>query len=52
MLRLRITIKRKHVFEAQDEIDEKKEVLITDVQGRLKQEASIADIFTFHWRVV
>jgi ERCC4-related helicase len=46
------TEKRKKLFEAQDEIDRKKEELILDIEGRLKQVVSVGDVFTIRWKVL
>jgi F0F1-type ATP synthase membrane subunit b/b' len=45
------TEKRKNLFEAQDEIDRKKEEIISDIEARLKQEINTAEIFTIRWKV-
>lgn len=44
--------KRRGLFDAQDEIDTRKETLITDIEARLKQQLNRAEIFTIRWRVV
>lgn len=44
--------KRKALFDAQDEIDRKKEVLIGEIEAKLKQSVQIEDLFTIRWRVV
>ena len=46
------TEKRKHLFEAQDEIDRKKEEIIQDIEGRLKQDFKVEEVFTIRWRVI
>jgi hypothetical protein len=46
------TEKRKNLFEAQDEIDRKKEEILQDIEGRLKQKINTAEIFTIRWKVV
>jgi hypothetical protein len=43
--------KRRSLFEAQDEVDSRKEKLITDIESRLRQKVETADIFTLRWRV-
>lgn len=43
--------KRRGLFEAQDEIDNRKETLITDIEARLKQRLNRAEVFTIRWRV-
>lgn len=44
--------KRQTLFEAQDQIDEKKEDLLTDIERRLKQNIEIKELFTIKWRMV
>ena len=43
--------KRRSLFEAQDDIDTRKELLITEVESRLKQQVSVNEVFTIRWRV-
>jgi superfamily II DNA or RNA helicase len=43
--------KRRALFEAQDEIDGRKENLISDVEARLQQSISTEELFTVCWRV-
>lgn len=44
--------KRRTLFEAQDEIDGRKEGLIEGVEARLQQLISTSELFTIRWRVV
>lgn len=44
--------KRKSLFEAQDEIDEKKDILLTDVEKMLSQKIEQREIFTINWKIV
>ena len=44
--------KRRTLFEAQDEIDSRKEGLIEGVEARLRQLISTNDLFAIRWRVV
>lgn len=44
--------KRKSLFEAQDEIDNRKETLISDIESKLKQTAVLTDVFTIKWSVI
>ena len=44
--------KRKRLFEAQDEIDRRREGLIEEVQEKLAQTVSIVDILTIKWSLV
>lgn len=44
--------KRRTLFEAQDEIDSRKEGLIEGVEARLQQLISTSELFAIRWRVV
>lgn len=44
--------KRKALFEAQDEIDRKRDELIGVIEGKLIQASTSQEVFTIHWRVV
>jgi adenine-specific DNA-methyltransferase len=44
--------KRRALFEAQDEVDRRKEDLITDVEARLRQTVETDLLFTIRWRVI
>ena len=44
--------KRRTLFEAQDEIDSRKEGLIEGVEARLRQLISTSELFAIRWRVV
>ena len=44
--------KRRSLFDAQDEIDHKREQLIADIEGKLTQNASTAEILTIRWKLV
>ena len=46
------TDKRKHLFEAQDEIDRKKDGLIKEVEAKLSQSVESTEVFTVRWRIV
>jgi adenine-specific DNA-methyltransferase len=43
--------KRRALFEAQDEIDTKREMLITEIEGKLQRKESFSSLFSIHWRV-
>lgn len=43
--------KRRALFEAQDEIDVRREKLIADIEGKLKQRSSDVEIFRIRWRL-
>lgn len=42
---------RKNLFIAQDEIDKKKEGLISEIESKLRQQITVSDIFTVRWSV-
>ena len=44
--------KRKNLFEAQDQIDEKKEKLLNDIESRLEQDIQIKKLFTINWNLI
>lgn len=43
--------KRQRLFQAQDEIDEKKEALLETVEARLRQQQTVEELFTIHWKL-
>ena len=43
--------KRKSLFEAQDEIDHRRERLIADIEGKLSQNSSLRTILSLRWRL-
>jgi len=45
------TDKRRRLFDAQDEVDSRKDDLITDVETRLKQQVRRNEMFTIRWRI-
>jgi len=44
--------KRRALYDAQDEIDRKKEALISEVEARLEQRVESVPLFTIQWKVV
>lgn len=46
------TEKRQNLYEAQDEIDEKKDMLLDKIEKMLKQKVSWENLFTIKWRVI
>ena len=44
--------KRQHLFEAQDAIDDKMEVLLTEIEQRLKQSIRNTKLFTIRWKLI
>ena len=46
------TQKRRTLFEAQDEVDQRRETLIAQVEGKLVQQADTKRLFTIRWQLV
>lgn len=44
--------KRKHLFQAQDDIDSKKENLLSEIESRLNQKITEKELFTIRWCLV
>ena len=44
--------KRRSLFEAQDEIDNKKEGLLTDIERQLQQRVAMKILFTIQWKMI
>jgi ERCC4-related helicase len=44
--------KRQTLFSAQDEIDDKKETLLTDIEKRLNQKVEQNELFTIKWKMI
>lgn len=42
---------RLNLYQAQDDVEEKKELLIGEIEARLKQSTQIVALFTIRWRV-
>ena len=43
--------RRRALFDAQDEIDKRREQLISGIEGKLVQKVSIHELFRLHWRL-
>ena len=43
---------RRDLYQMQDDVDEKKEALIAEIEGRLKQEIKLESLFTVRWNMV
>ena len=43
--------KRRHLFEAQDQIDERKENLLNEIESRLQQDIQMKNLFILHWNL-
>jgi ERCC4-related helicase len=46
------SVKRQHLYEAQDSIDERKENLLDDIERRLNQKVESTELFTIKWKIV
>ena len=44
--------KRQNLFNAQDEIDEKKELLLSRIEKMLQQKVQQTELFTIKWRII
>ncbi|HEV8713825.1 MAG TPA: hypothetical protein VGX03_13495 [Candidatus Binatia bacterium] len=44
--------KRRALFDAQDEIDRRREKLIADIEEKLQQKIEVTNLFTLRWRLV
>lgn len=44
--------KRRHLFEAQDQIDERKENLLNEIESRLQQEIQLKNLFILNWNLI
>lgn len=44
--------KRSRLFSAQDEVDQKKENLLTEIEERLKQNITETELFTIRWQLI
>lgn len=44
--------KRQNLYQAQDEVDDKKEELLTKVEKMLEQKIEMTELFTIRWRVI
>jgi adenine-specific DNA-methyltransferase len=44
--------RRKDLFVAQDEVEARREVLIADIERKLKQKQELTPLFTIRWSLV
>ena len=44
--------RRRALFDAQDEIDRRREKLIEEIEGKLHQKESLSDVFIIRWRLI
>ena len=43
---------RRDLYQMQDDVDEKKEALIAEIEGRLRQKIDCKELFLIKWRLV
>ena len=43
--------KRRELFDAQDEVDKKRDGLIGQIEGQLRQRHEVMPVFTVRWRL-
>ena len=43
---------RRELFDRQDEVDDKRESLITTLEGKLNKKTSQEILFTIHWKLI
>lgn len=43
---------RKRLYEAQDEVEIKKEQLLVTIEARLKQKSIVENLFTIRWKII
>jgi adenine-specific DNA-methyltransferase len=43
--------KRRSLFDAQDEVDRQREVLIANIEGKLQQKTELVELFEIRWRL-
>jgi superfamily II DNA or RNA helicase len=51
-LQAQLKRKRTEIFKAQDELDEKHQVLVADLQERMSREVKISELFVIQWKIV
>lgn len=44
--------RRRALFDAQDEIDRRRDQLIEEIEGKLQQKVSNKNLFSVHWKIV
>ena len=44
--------KRRALFDAQDDIDRRREQLISDIEGKLEQKTVLQELFSIRWNIV
>ena len=43
---------RQNLYQAQDEVDVRKENLINEIESRMKQKTETNELFTIKWKIV
>ena len=43
--------KRHSLFDAQDQVDKRREELIAQIEDKLNQKSALVRLFTIHWRI-
>jgi len=43
--------KRRALFDAQDDIDRRREQVIAEIEGNLQQKSELQTLFSFHWQL-
>jgi len=46
------TARRRALFDAQDEIDEQRDAIISETEGRMTQKPVLSELFTIRWRLL
>jgi len=44
--------RRRALFDAQDDIDGRREQLISDIEGKLEQKTTLLELFSIRWKVL
>ena len=52
MMATRRNAKRRSLFDAQDDIDRRREELIAEIEGKLQQRVSQETLFSIRWTVL
>lgn len=46
------TARRRALFDAQDEIDEQRDAIISETEGRMTQKSTLTELFTVRWKML
>jgi adenine-specific DNA-methyltransferase len=44
--------RRRALFDAQDDIDHRREQLISDIEGKLEQKTTLLELFSIQWKII